>query len=178
MTRMTVKDMAARLASCTGQEEAHLARQIRYWAQHGLFMFEIPERSGTETNSRFYFNDRHLAAVRLFVLFASMGWNIEQLGKVSLLIKNISREDAPKEEGDGFVKIDRNGLKAVVNAAKAGDFNWHFGVYSDETGAVHGGGMMRNVEPSMRHNLAPVFTVIALGPLFRRLFASDTGSEA
>jgi len=178
---MTVKDMAYRLAAATGQSETLHARQVRHWAQHDLFGFETLQRSGEGRTASYFYNDRHLAAARLYALFTAMGWNIDQLGKVSRLIKNIGADDAPQVQHDGFVKIERNGLKAVVDAAKAGDFDWCFGVYSDEAGAVYGGSMMRDPAsgyPNLLHNLAPVFTVIALGPLFRRLFASDTGSEA
>ncbi|MBA4610754.1 hypothetical protein H1W37_03765 [Stappia taiwanensis] len=179
--KMTVKDMAYRLAVATGQSETLHARQVRHWAQHGLFGFEDLERSGDSRTASYFYNDRHLAAARLYALFTAMGWNIDQLGKVSRLIKNIGQDDAPKIDIGGAWKIERNGLKVVVDAAKAGDFDWCFGVYSDERGTVHGGSMMRAsaTGPSeLRHSFAPVFTVIALGPLFRRLFTPDAGGEA
>jgi hypothetical protein len=178
---MIVKEMARRLSLATGQTEELHAGQIRHWARNGLFMFEIPERSGEEANSRFYFNDRHLAAARLFALFAAMGWNIDQLREVSRKIKNIAGDDAPRVEHDGFFEIERNGLKVVVDAAKAGDFGWCFGVYIDEAGTVKGGSMMRDPASGctdLLHGVAPVFTVIALGPLFRPLFAPSGNGEA
>lgn len=177
---MIVKEMARRLSQATGQTEELHAGQIRHWARNGLFMFEIPERSGGEANSRFYFNDRHLAAARLFALFAAMGWNIDQLREVSRKIKNIASNDAPRIEHDGFCEIERNGLKVVVDAAKAGDFGWCFGVYINEAGTVCGGNMLRDPASGytdLLHGRAPVFTAIALGPLFRPLFAPSGNGE-
>jgi hypothetical protein len=179
--KMTVKDMAYRLAVATGQSETLHARQVRHWAQHDLFGFEDLERSGDSRTASYFYNDRHLAAARLYALFTAMGWNIDQLREVSRKIKNIASNDAPRIEHDGFCEIERNGLKVVVDAAKAGDFGWCFGVYIDEAGTVCGGNMMRDPASGytdLLHGKAPVFTAIALGPLFRPLFAPSGNGEA
>lgn len=116
--RMIVKDMAARLASCTGQEEAHLARQIRYWAQHGLFMFEIPQRSGAETNSRFYFNDRHLAAAYVYACLAGQGWTVHQLKVLAAAIGN-AWQGLPSEFAALGIDVDPQGNILQVRLGKS-----------------------------------------------------------
>ncbi|MCA1298504.1 hypothetical protein [Stappia indica] len=200
---MSVKDMTARLARCTGQEEGYLARQIRHWTVNGLFMFEPPERSGNDPHSRSYYNDRHLAAARLYNFFVNSGVHVSRLEGLGRAFKNLDHR-YPWIQEDGYLR-QPSGIETVVDAAKRGELHWHFVYGGDLEGnligfyftehpwpnerliyALEGGGedlseadkgliRMAHKRRALRY---PLHGVLSLAPLFRRLFTPDAGGEA
>ncbi|QGZ36582.1 hypothetical protein [Stappia indica] len=200
---MIVKEMARRLSQATGQTEELHAGQIRNYVRNGLFGFEHPERSGEEANSRFYFNDRHLAAARIYSFFLASGVHVSRLEGLARGFKHLDAS-YPWIEEDGHQRKP-NGIETVVNEAKRGNLNWYLVYGGDLAGNLVGFHFTENPWPNqqllrafesdgdelteadkglirMAHERKalryPLHGVLFLAPLFSRLFAPDTGSEA
>jgi hypothetical protein len=126
------------------------ARQIRGWAQAGLFPDAALRGSGRTAAQ--IFQRHHLVVARIYGVLAMMGMTVPQLRRVAGCFQNGS------------------GVRRVTEAYATGDHGWRFILYLTNEGEVHGGGFFKELKPNlMTETLAPNIIVLAPASIFRGL---------
>lgn len=106
----TVKDMADRLALCTGDTPAFHARQIRHWAATGVLEELMPTRvQGYGKTAARVFNTRHLAGCLILHFYAGQRGDVEFLSTVAGLMRN-----STLDHGDPRILDENNPEKSAV----------------------------------------------------------------
>jgi len=119
----TVKDIAERLALCTGEPPAFHARQLRHWAASGVLdaLYPSHTRGDGKTAPR-VFNTRHLAGCLLLHFYAVQRSDVEFLAKVASLMRNRSIAVADTRvwtpNGGGFSPVASDGLSIAMHFAR------------------------------------------------------------
>lgn len=88
---MTVADMAERLARCTGHPVEYHARQLRHWAQRGVF--DNLRLRGKGLTAAREFSEVHLARARLLAFLVGLGFGVDQLVKVVSFLSKLDFQD-------------------------------------------------------------------------------------
>lgn len=126
------------------------ARQIRGWAQAGLFPDAALRGSGRTAAQ--IFQRHHLVVARIYGVLAMMGMTVPQLRLVGACLKN------------------GKDVRRVVEAYAAGDHDWRFVLHLTNDGEVHGGAFVKDLKLSaMAEALAPNVIVLAPTSIFRAL---------
>jgi len=155
METFTVGQMAERLSVAKPSlSAAYIARQVRGWAQAGLFP-DAGVRGSGRTAAQI-FEEHHLVMAQIYGFLTMLGMNASQLKAVNACIQN-----GP-------------GIKKVVSAYNSGDRDWRLFLYFTEDGEIWGGNLTK--EKSYRAGVvasAPNVIMLAPRSLFRVLDVTE-----
>ncbi|MCJ2120671.1 hypothetical protein MKK65_29640 [Methylobacterium sp. J-001] len=169
---MTVAEMAERIAgSSDGVPAGTIARQIRNWAQAGLFG-DLTLR-GTGPTAAQIFEDEHLVTARLFNILGRLGMNVAHFEVVKRLLNNAPLTEYP------VGRAYRRGLPFVLEQFRAGQTDWRLLLYTDTEGAIQAGGFDRDAQPHpLVEQTGPIVISIRFAAICSRLFPSAEEASA
>lgn len=169
---MTVAEMADRIAGLSENVMAStVARQIRNWAQAGLFG-DLALRGSGPTAAQI-FEDEHLVTARLFNILGRLGLNVSHFEVVKRLLRNTPISDHP------VGKSYRPGLPLVLDRYREGESDWRFILYTDTEGAIQAGGFVRDAQPHpLVEPTGPIVITIRFAAICAGLFSLPEEASA
>ena len=158
--KLTVASLAERLARASEQSPAFHARQIRHWAQHGIFWDAfLPEGAGPTTSREF--EEKHIGRALLLSVLAAQGLNVDELAVVAQIMSNLSMEDRARlyPVGTSHPGVDM-GLLSAIEAMKRGEIGWFLELYRNMDGEIGGGEF--TTKPNVSLILAAAYPIVML----------------
>lgn len=155
----TIKDLADRLAMCTGDTPAFHARQLRHWAATGVLDELMPtDVRGTGKTAARVFNTRHLAGCVLLHFYAGQRSDVEFLSSVATLMRNatLDRSDPrildEKKSEKTPITTDGLGLamhfaRKIARGEKAKDWEIFFHISLTRNGDAEAGSFTTKKAP-------------------------------
>lgn len=160
--KLTVADLAERLSLASEQSVSYHARQIRHWAQRGIFSdARIPPGAGPTASREF--QPKHVGRAILLSALSAQGLNVDELAVAAVCMSNLAVSDAERL-GVSYPAADA-GLNAAIEAARRQEGGWFFVLYRKRNGEVGAG------EFSTAPEISPILA--SAYPCVLALYVSD-----
>lgn len=161
--KLTVASLAERLARASGQSPAFHARQIRHWAQHGIFWDAFLPADAGPTTSR-EFEEKHIGRALLLSVLSAQDFDVDHLKTIAGSIMTIlDAEDRARlyPIGTSYPASD-TGLIAAIEATKRGESGWFLEIYRAKDGKIGVGAGGFTTKPDISPILASLFPLVTV----------------
>lgn len=171
--KLTVAGLAGCLSRASGEPISFHARQIRHWAQNGIFWDATVSENAGPTAPR-EFEEWHLGRALLLSVLSAQGHNVDELAAAARVMSHLSAEDKARlyPLGTAYPGSDL-GLLTAIEATRRGEVGWFFELYCKKDGEVGGGTF--TTKPDISPIIAsayPVVTVLYVSAILPFMFGA------